>query len=124
MQRRSRKTVFGGIYIGIKGGGDANTNEILYKALVDANLSTEHERKEYKGTPINVWKVTSSFVKMLYKKQHNFNLLFVAYEEINYTLQIFKFLDPIVRKKAKQMKLAKECEKKKREKSEVQRAPY
>ncbi|HOX11022.1 MAG TPA: hypothetical protein P5323_03390 [Candidatus Moranbacteria bacterium] len=96
-----RKIQFGGIYIGIKNEGDANTNEILYRALTDASLSTEHERKEYKGKPVNVWKVSSSFVKMLYKKQHDFNLLFVVYEEINFTLQLFKFLDPIVRKKAK-----------------------
>lgn len=95
-------TVFGGIYIGIKEAGDANTNEILYRALTDAALSTEHERKEYEGKPVDVWNVPSSFVKMLYKKQHNFKLLFSVYEELNSTLQLFELLDPVVRKKAKQ----------------------
>lgn len=105
-------TAFGGIYIGIKDGGDANTNEILYKALTDANLSTEHERKEHKGEPVDVWNVPSSFIKMFYKKQHNFKLLFTVYEELNHTLQLFKLLDPVIRKKAKQTKLIGECEKK------------
>ena len=36
-----RLVFVGGIYIGIKNEGDANTNEILYRALTDANLSTE-----------------------------------------------------------------------------------
>lgn len=107
--RLPRKTQFGGFFIGIKNEGDANTNEILYRALEYASLSTEHERKEYRGKPVNVWNVPTSFIEMLYKKHHDFKLLFVVYEEINYTLQLFELLDPIVQKKAKigRMKIVK-----------------
>jgi hypothetical protein len=92
------------LYIGIKGEGDANTNEILYEALTNANISTEHERKEYKGKPVYVWKVNYAFVKMFYREQYNFKLLFVVYMEIKSTLQIWPLFDPAIMKKAKREK--------------------
>lgn len=113
MGKPSGRSVFGGIYIGIKGKGDANTNEILYRALTDANISTEYEGKDYKGEPVDVWKVTSEFIKMFYKKQYDFNLRFVVYEEINSTFQLFTLLDPVMRKKAKQARYLKSLARKK-----------
>jgi hypothetical protein len=91
----------GDVYIGIKGAGDANTNEILRNALTDANLSTEHEGKIYKDKWIEVWKVTTNFIKMFYRKQQNFDLMFDIYIENNYIMQLYPLLKPALQKKAK-----------------------
>lgn len=92
-----------GIYIGIKNEGDANTNEILYKAFTDGNIFPDlsPERKYHRGNPVDVWNVGSAFVKMLYDKKEAYKLKFDVYIEINFTLQLFKLLDPVFRKKAK-----------------------
>lgn len=109
----------GDVYIGIKGAGDANTNEILHNALTDKNISTEHEGKYYNEELVYVWKVNPAFVKMLYRKQKNFNLLFDVYIENNYIMQIFRFLEPPLQKKAKQKRWPKD----KKGRSAVQETP-
>jgi len=99
----SQKIVFptGGIFIGIKRKGDANTNEILHKALVMRGFSTEFEGKKHKGETVNVWLVDTDFVNMLYTQEKDFILKFSVYIEIDYTLQIFNLLKPVIRKKAR-----------------------
>jgi hypothetical protein len=91
----------GGIFIGIKGEGDANTNEILQRALIKRSFSTEVGGKDYKGKRVFVWEVDADFVNMLYVEEKDFILKFNVYIEIGYTLQIFNLLKPVIRKKAR-----------------------
>lgn len=101
-----QKIVFptGGIFIGIKRKGDANTNEILQKALIKRGFSIEAGGKYCKGKKVFVWEVDDDFVNMLYAEEWNFKLKFVVYMEIGYIFQRFPLKDPRVKTKAKHMR--------------------
>lgn len=105
----TQKIVFptGGIYIGIKRKGDANTNEILHRALIRRGFSTEFEVKEYGGEKVEVWIVDSDFVNMLYPQEKDFILKFVVYMEIEYVFQEFCLIDPVTKKAAKHARILK-----------------
>lgn len=104
-----QKIVFptGGIFIGIKRKGDANTNEILNRAFIETGILKDlyPEGKKFKGKKIDVWEVDSDFVNMLYAREKDFKLKFDVYIELDFTLQRFRLPDPRVKKKAKQMRL-------------------
>jgi len=100
---------FGGLYVGIRGSGDANTNEIIYRALTEAGLSTELESKLYQKERIKVWKVNSGFVKMLYAREKDFKLKFIVYIELDFTLQRFRLMEPSVKKAAKRWRFIGKC---------------
>lgn len=90
------------LYIGLANdAGDANTNEIMYRTLQTANISTQEEEKEYKGKKVRVWNVSPDFVKMMYRSQHDFNLSFNVYAERDFILQRFRLFEPGIKKKAK-----------------------
>jgi hypothetical protein len=97
------------IYVGIRGAGDANTNKILREALAGSRLSTELERKYHKGEKVEVWIVTSDFLKMLYAKEKDFRLKFIVYIESNFTFKRFRLLETSVQKRAKHMKFLSKC---------------
>lgn len=104
--RHAGGSVFGGLFIGIEWEKCGNTNEILHRFFTDAGVLVDltPEGKDYKGEPVKVWRLSSKHIRMLYEERHNFKLKFVVYAEINYTLQIFRLLEPAMRKKAKQVK--------------------
>lgn len=91
------------LYIGLANdAGDPNTNEIIYRALQSADISTEFENKEYEGKKIRVWKVSSDFIKMMYQSQSNFKLFFNVYAERDFVLQRFRLFEPGIKKRARQ----------------------
>lgn len=102
--RRAGKSIFGGIYLGIKDGGDKYTNTIVFPALGRENFSLKLEGEKYRGQPVCVWKVTSKFVKDLYAEEKNCCLKVVVYIKINDTLQRFRLFEPDVVRKAKQLR--------------------
>jgi hypothetical protein len=94
----------------------------------DIFIDLTPEGKYYKDKPVKVWNLEAKYIKMLYEEKHNFKLKFVVYAEINSTLQLYRLLDPIIQKRAKQMRILKKSKladkiEKKRERSEVQKAP-
>ncbi|MBU2028302.1 hypothetical protein KJ761_00205 [Patescibacteria group bacterium] len=109
-----QKIVFptGGIFIGIKREGDANTNEILYNALIRRGFSTEAEGKQYKGKTVSVWLVDADFVNMLYADEKDFKLKFIVYMELEYIFQEFRIVEPVIRKKARHARYRKKYFKK------------
>jgi len=124
------KSTFGGLFIEIENEGVGNTNKILHEFFIAADVFIDltPEGKYYKGKDIKVWNLKPEYIKMLYKERHNFKLKFVVYAEINSTLQLYKLLEPVLQKKAKQAKLLKKSglenrAEKRRGKSAVQETP-
>jgi hypothetical protein len=94
----------GGTYVGIKGGGDAGTNQILYEVLGKVGLSADPDpvRKEYQGKPIDVWPIPTNYIRMLYAREKEFKLNIEVYiENSSYKMRIYHFLEPTMRIKAK-----------------------
>lgn len=90
------------LYLGFKTDPpDPFTNQVIFEALRDANISTDHVVKEYKGKGIRVWVITPDFARNLYRSKMELPIFFEIYAEQNYTLQKYRLLERGTMKKAK-----------------------
>lgn len=108
------------LYVKIKGEpADKETNEVIFNALRDANLSTDSVQKKYKDKKIDVFEVTMEFARNLYRAKISLPILFEIYSERNFSLQRYRLLEPMYMKKAKFMRHVRRKKDKKQEAKEA-----
>ena len=106
------------------------TNGVLCEAITDSGGTPVVEKIKYGNRTVSTLEMATNLLEKAYTSVANLNneLKFNVYAKINDTFQRFEILEPSLRRKAKKAKLLKKSKLedkigKRRERSEVQKAP-
>ena len=128
MEKTDQKELPKNVFIEPKG---VFSNGVLCEAITDSGGTPVVEKINYGNKIVSTLEMTTDLLDKAYASVANLNnkLKFNVYAKINDTFQRFEILEPSSRIKAKKAKLLKKSElenkrEKRRERSEVQKAPY